>query len=247
MPACLPSAAVAAGMGACMQQPCHPHASFFANCMLCGPSFSLPVQGRNLLCQRHAPRCLPVLELSPDPRSLLQKRKGAARDAHRLTLRCLASFEDANAQDLAGVKGVAAAAVTEFIRSPDVFQFDLLESPAVAQLKGDAQYGKLWQLLQIVLDGDLKVTGWQLPVLGLWDRHYIHMGSSKTEVLWGRKRSLLWDIGQAVFWQKHVASRQHPGHLSLFTSGFMAARCWCNRRGRCPCEGAPCCALCWHR
>ena len=64
------------------------------------------------------------------------------------------------------MKGVAAAAVTEFIRSPDVFQFDLLESPAVAQLKGDAQYGKLWQLLQIVLDGDLKVTGWQLPVLG---------------------------------------------------------------------------------
>lgn len=89
-------------------------------------------------------------------RTVSKKRKSAARDAYRLTLRCLASFEDASTQDLASVKGVSAAAVTEFIRSPDVFQFDLLESPAVAQLKGDAQYGKLWQLLQIVLDGDLK-------------------------------------------------------------------------------------------
>ncbi len=176
MSACLPCAPLQASTPS-MQQPCHPHASCSAKFRLLVPSCGSPVQARRLLPEvTHQDACL-FLICQLTHCTLLQKRKSAARDAYRLTLRCLASFEDASTQDLASVKGVAAAAVTEFIRSPDVFQFDLLESPAVAQLKGDAQFGKLWQLLQIVLDGDLKVTGLQLPILGLWIRQHVQLGS----------------------------------------------------------------------
>jgi translation initiation factor 3 subunit M len=89
-------------------------------------------------------------------RSSSKKRKTAAKDAYRLTLKCLGTYDGSSGQDLAAVKDVAAAAVVEFIRSPDQFQFDLLESPAVAQLKGDAKHGKVYDLLTVVLNGDLK-------------------------------------------------------------------------------------------
>ena len=62
------------------------------------------------------------------------------------------------AQDVASVKDTAAQAVTEFIRSPDLFQFDLFESPTITQLKGDSQHGHLYQLLEIVLNGNLQVN-----------------------------------------------------------------------------------------
>ena len=61
-------------------------------------------------------------------------------------------------QDVAVVKDTAAQAVAEFIRSPDLFQFDLFESPAITQLKGDSKYGHLYALLEIVLNGDLQVS-----------------------------------------------------------------------------------------
>ena len=61
-------------------------------------------------------------------------------------------------QDVASVKDTAAQAVIEFIRSPDLFQFDLFESPTIAQLKGDSQYGHLYQLLEIVLNGSLQAS-----------------------------------------------------------------------------------------
>lgn len=85
-----------------------------------------------------------------------KRRKAAAKDAYKLTLRCLSTFDDASSQDVASVKDTAAQAVTEFIRSPDLFQFDLFESPTIKQLKGDSQYGHLYQLLEIVLNGNLQ-------------------------------------------------------------------------------------------
>lgn len=66
------------------------------------------------------------------------------------------SCAGAHVQDLASVKDTAAQAVVEFIRSPDLFQFDLFESPTITQLKGDSQYGHLYQLLEIVLNGSLQ-------------------------------------------------------------------------------------------
>ena len=54
------------------------------------------------------------------------------------------------------MKETAAQAVSEFIRSPDLFQFDLFESPTITQLKGDSQYGHLYHLLEIILNGNLQ-------------------------------------------------------------------------------------------
>ena len=65
---------------------------------------------------------------------------------------------DADVQDIASVKDTAAQAVIEFIRSPDLFQFDLFESRTITQLKGDSQYGHLYQLLEIVLNGSLQAS-----------------------------------------------------------------------------------------
>ena len=55
------------------------------------------------------------------------------------------------------MKSVAADAVAAFLRNMDTFQFDLLENPAVQQLKGDSQYGSLFSLLELMLAGNMKV------------------------------------------------------------------------------------------
>lgn len=59
--------------------------------------------------------------------------------------------------EVAAVKGEAALAVSDFIRSADTFQFDLLENPAISQLATDAKYGPLHKLLTTVIDGDVMV------------------------------------------------------------------------------------------
>jgi hypothetical protein len=52
---------------------------------------------------------------------------------------------------------VAAAVVTEFVRSPEMFQFDLLDNPAVRALAADPQHAPLHRLLTIFLSGTVKV------------------------------------------------------------------------------------------
>ena len=54
-------------------------------------------------------------------------------------------------------QGAAAAAAAYFIRSPDVFQFDLLDSPGVEQLARDPQHAPTHRLLSLLLAGDVKV------------------------------------------------------------------------------------------
>lgn len=66
--------------------------------------------------------------------------------------------QEAPAQDLKELKQLAASAVAEFLRSPDVFQFDLLHAPVIQQLEGDADEGQLYELLQISIRGDMKVV-----------------------------------------------------------------------------------------
>ena len=89
--------------------------------------------------------------------AVLQKRKALLKEAYKLTIRALSTMQEASPQDLAGIKQIAVSAVAEFIRSPDVFQFDLLGSPAVTQLGEDPQQQPLYQLLQTLLAGDVKV------------------------------------------------------------------------------------------
>lgn len=67
-------------------------------------------------------------------------------------------MQDVPASELADVKAIAQSAVTEFISSPDVFQFDLFASPAVKQLQSESEHAPLYQLLSIVLAGDVKVA-----------------------------------------------------------------------------------------
>ena len=48
-------------------------------------------------------------------------------------------------------------AAADFIRSPETFQFDMLDSPAVQQLQSDSQHGPVFQLLSVLLAGDVQV------------------------------------------------------------------------------------------
>ena len=65
------------------------------------------------------------------------------------------------------LKQLAASAVAEFIRSPDVFQFDLAHTSVIRQLEGDPQEGPLYELLQILIRGDVKV-GVYAPGPKIW-------------------------------------------------------------------------------
>ena len=44
------------------------------------------------------------------------------------------------------------------MRSTEVYQFDLLDCPAVAQLRGDPQQGPVYELLSIMLSGDVQAS-----------------------------------------------------------------------------------------
>jgi len=85
-----------------------------------------------------------------------KKRKALIKEAYKLTVKALATMQDVPASELADVKAIAQSAVTEFISSPDVFQFDLFASPAVKQLQSESEHAPLYQLLSIVLAGDVK-------------------------------------------------------------------------------------------
>lgn len=82
-----------------------------------------------------------------------RKPRTAAKESYRLLLKLVASYDGAPPAELAGAKAAAAQAVSEFIRSPDLFTFDLAESPAVAQLGADPAHAPLHQLLAILLGG----------------------------------------------------------------------------------------------
>lgn len=88
----------------------------------------------------------------------MQRKKAAAqRDAYKLTLKTLESLEGASPDEVAACAGAAAAAAADFIRSPETFQFDMLESPAVQQLQSDATHGPVFTLLSLLLAGDVQV------------------------------------------------------------------------------------------
>ncbi|MBV7591725.1 hypothetical protein KVQ90_25035, partial [Escherichia coli] len=48
-------------------------------------------------------------------------------------------------------KEEAAAAIIEFVKSSDLYQCDLLDMPAVAQLEKDEKYQPVYELLKIFL------------------------------------------------------------------------------------------------
>lgn len=110
----------------------------------------------------------------------------------------IAGLQDAEPEQLEEVKAVAADAVSSFIRNMDTFQFDLLENPAVQQLKGDSQYGTLFRLLELMLAGNMKVRYQRVR--------------SRLQALLGRA-SLLLD--QILLMQICSAGHWHLSHMLL--------------------------------
>jgi translation initiation factor 3 subunit M len=74
----------------------------------------------------------------------------------RLLSSALTLVDASEAAQLAKVKPFAVEAIKAFIRSPDIFQCDFWELPAVQQLSKDAASAPLLQLLNVVLLGDLQ-------------------------------------------------------------------------------------------
>ncbi|XP_014514754.1 eukaryotic translation initiation factor 3 subunit M isoform X1 [Vigna radiata var. radiata] len=81
--------------------------------------------------------------------NILKENKSMSKDALKFLTSYLATFLGEDAQVLSEAKEEAAHAIVEFVRAPDIFQCDLLDLPAVAQLEKDAKYGLLYELLKI--------------------------------------------------------------------------------------------------
>jgi translation initiation factor 3 subunit M len=86
-------------------------------------------------------------------RAAVRRPKTAAKERYRLLTRCLTTY--VSPADATSGKQVAADVIKEFIASPDLYHFDLLSSPAVAQLASDNQYAPLHGLLTVYLDGGI--------------------------------------------------------------------------------------------
>ena len=72
-------------------------------------------------------------------------------------LKILPWLQDLSDSELGDIKAITVSAVSEFIGSGDVFHFDLHTSPAVKQLEKDEQYAPVYQLLTLLLNGDVQV------------------------------------------------------------------------------------------
>ncbi|XP_064938675.1 uncharacterized protein LOC135592884 isoform X2 [Musa acuminata AAA Group] len=74
-----------------------------------------------------------------------------AKDSFAFLTRYLATFSGAgeDAYTMNEAKEEAVQAIIEFVKSPDIFQCDLFDMPAVAQLEKDGKYALVYQLLKI--------------------------------------------------------------------------------------------------
>ncbi|WOL15238.1 eukaryotic translation initiation factor 3 subunit M [Canna indica] len=83
--------------------------------------------------------------------NILKDNRSMAKDSFAFLTRYLATFsgsaEDAYAMNEA--KENAVQAVIDFVKSPDIFQCDLLDMPAIAQLEKDGKYALVYELLKI--------------------------------------------------------------------------------------------------
>lgn len=83
--------------------------------------------------------------------NILKENKSSAKDSFKFLTKYLATFSGEDASTIGEAKEEAVRAIIEFVKAPDVFQCDLLEMPAVAQLEKDAKYALIYRLLKIFL------------------------------------------------------------------------------------------------
>ena len=88
-------------------------------------------------------------------RACTRKPRTATKEAYRLLCRHLATFETATAAEAATGTTVAAQVVSDFLRSADLFHFDLADNPAVAALATQTEHAPLHKLLNIYLTGSV--------------------------------------------------------------------------------------------
>ncbi|KAL3813478.1 hypothetical protein ACJIZ3_014746 [Penstemon smallii] len=83
--------------------------------------------------------------------NILRENKGSAKDSFNFLVKYLATFSGEDASTTTEAKEEAVRAIVEFVKAPDMFQADLLDMPAIAQLEKDAKYAPVYQLLKIFL------------------------------------------------------------------------------------------------
>ncbi|CAA0808295.1 Proteasome component (PCI) domain protein [Striga hermonthica] len=83
--------------------------------------------------------------------NILKDSKSSAKDSFDFLVKYLETFSGDDVLSVAEAKEEAVRAVIEFVKSPDMFQCDLLDMPAVVQLEKDAEYAPIYQLLKIFL------------------------------------------------------------------------------------------------
>ncbi|KAF8091429.1 hypothetical protein N665_0445s0016 [Sinapis alba] len=81
--------------------------------------------------------------------NVLRENKSLVKESLNFLTKYLATFSNEDALDEAKEESVRA--VIEFVKASSIFQCDLLDLPAVAQLEKDAKYAPVYQLLKIFL------------------------------------------------------------------------------------------------
>lgn len=89
-------------------------------------------------------------------RTCTRKPKTAAKEAYRLQCKCLTTFVNAPAGDIPSGVPTAVAVVTDYLKSQDLFQFDLADNPVVKQLAKESAHAPLHQMLTIYLSGTVQ-------------------------------------------------------------------------------------------
>ncbi|KAI4352443.1 hypothetical protein L6164_006693 [Bauhinia variegata] len=83
--------------------------------------------------------------------NILKENKSMVKEYFQFLTKYLATFSGEDVHALAEAKEEAVHAVVEFVKSPDLFQCDLLDMPAIGQLEKDAKYAVIYELLKIFL------------------------------------------------------------------------------------------------
>mmetsp|Transcript_16892 Transcript_16892/g.47145 ORF Transcript_16892/g.47145 Transcript_16892/m.47145 type:complete len:403 (-) Transcript_16892:152-1360(-) len=85
----------------------------------------------------------------------LQSKAGDA-ESFELRMKCLASYEDSDPAELAAAREVAAETAADFVQNQEMFKCDLFGLAAFKQLEASPGHVAVFQLLSIMLKGNLK-------------------------------------------------------------------------------------------
>ncbi|KAM5581173.1 hypothetical protein ABKV19_010412 [Rosa sericea] len=83
--------------------------------------------------------------------NVIKEHKSLAKESFKFLTKYLATFSGEDAHVLSQAKDEAVHTIVEFVKTPDMFQCDLLDMPAVVQLEKDAKHALAYQLLKIFL------------------------------------------------------------------------------------------------